>query len=164
MKAGRGRRVAIRRKIMVARFGRSSRLGERSRGVLDAGATSCCIILTAMADGHPGAAVRERNLKRYAEICNRLRQCSCRNEGHAQSVFAEAGRGSEDGGFFSSDDPTNYPTIAEKACNLIAESGFEKRGVLVCGTGIGICMTANKCKGIRAAVGHDIFSARRSIF
>lgn len=37
-------------KDMVARFGRSSRLGERSRGVLDAGATSCCIILTAMAD------------------------------------------------------------------------------------------------------------------
>ena len=37
-------------KAMVANFGRSSRLGERSRGVLDAGATSCCIILTAMAD------------------------------------------------------------------------------------------------------------------
>ena len=38
-------------KDMVAKFGRSSRLGERSRGVLDAGATSCCIILTSMADG-----------------------------------------------------------------------------------------------------------------
>lgn len=38
-------------KDMVAKFGRSSRLGERSRGVLDAGATSCCIILMAMADG-----------------------------------------------------------------------------------------------------------------
>ena len=38
-------------KEMVAKFGRSSRLGERSRGVLDAGATSCCIILEAMADG-----------------------------------------------------------------------------------------------------------------
>lgn len=37
-------------KDLVARFGRSSRLGERSRGVLDAGAASCCIILTAMAD------------------------------------------------------------------------------------------------------------------
>lgn len=37
-------------KDLVAKFGRSSRLGERSRGVLDAGATSCCIILTAMAD------------------------------------------------------------------------------------------------------------------
>ena len=38
-------------KDMVAKFGRSSRLGERSRGVLDAGATSCCIILNSMADG-----------------------------------------------------------------------------------------------------------------
>lgn len=38
-------------KDMAAKFGRSSRLGERSRGVLDAGATSCCIILEAMADG-----------------------------------------------------------------------------------------------------------------
>ena len=38
-------------KDMVAKFGRSSRLGERSRGVLDAGATSCCIILSAMAEG-----------------------------------------------------------------------------------------------------------------
>ena len=38
-------------KDMVARFGRSSRLGERSRGVLDAGAASCCIILKAMAEG-----------------------------------------------------------------------------------------------------------------
>ena len=38
-------------KDMVAKFGRSSRLGERSRGVLDAGATSCCIILNAIADG-----------------------------------------------------------------------------------------------------------------
>ena len=38
-------------KDLVAKYGRSSRLGERSRGVLDAGATSCCIILTAIADG-----------------------------------------------------------------------------------------------------------------
>jgi dihydroxyacetone kinase-like protein len=38
-------------KDLVAKFGRSSRLGERSRGVLDAGAVSCCIVLTAMADG-----------------------------------------------------------------------------------------------------------------
>lgn len=38
-------------KNLVAKFGRSARLGERSRGVLDAGATSCCIILQAMADG-----------------------------------------------------------------------------------------------------------------
>jgi len=38
-------------KGLVAKFGRSSRLGERSRGVLDAGSVSCCLILCAMADG-----------------------------------------------------------------------------------------------------------------
>jgi dihydroxyacetone kinase-like protein len=38
-------------KDLVAKFGRSSRLGERSRGVLDAGAVSCCLILCAIADG-----------------------------------------------------------------------------------------------------------------
>jgi len=38
-------------KDLIAKFGRSSRLGERSRGVLDAGAVSCCLILCSMADG-----------------------------------------------------------------------------------------------------------------
>lgn len=38
-------------KELVAKYGRSSRLGERSRGVLDAGSCSCCIVLEAMADG-----------------------------------------------------------------------------------------------------------------
>ncbi len=38
-------------KDLVAKYGRSSRLGERSRGVLDAGAVSCCLLLEAMADG-----------------------------------------------------------------------------------------------------------------
>lgn len=42
-------------KDLVARYGRASRLGERSRGVLDAGAASCCVILCAMADGMKAA-------------------------------------------------------------------------------------------------------------
>lgn len=45
-------------KDMQARFGRSARLGERSKGVLDAGAASCCLILTAMADGIIGLLER----------------------------------------------------------------------------------------------------------
>lgn len=69
----------------------------------------------------------------------------------------------DDVGAFSVDDDTVYPLIAQKVCVKIAESGYRKRGLLVCGTGIGMCMAANKCKGIRAAVCHDIFSARRSI-
>ena len=44
-------------KELAAKYGRAARLGERSRGVLDAGATSCCIILQAMADGIKSALV-----------------------------------------------------------------------------------------------------------
>ena len=69
----------------------------------------------------------------------------------------------EDMGCQSPDDPTNYPTVARRACRAIIDSGFEKRGILLCGTGIGMAMAANKFRGIRAAVCHDNFSAERSI-
>jgi len=57
--------------------------------------------------------------------------------------------------------PVLYPDIAVKACESIT-SGKNERGVLVCGTGIGMAITANKVPGIRAAVGHDLFSVQRS--
>lgn len=69
----------------------------------------------------------------------------------------------EDVGCFTSEDPTYYPLVAKRVCDKVIESGYEKRGILICGTGIGMCMTANKFKGIRAAVCHDIFSTERSI-
>jgi ribose 5-phosphate isomerase B len=69
----------------------------------------------------------------------------------------------EDMGCDSADDPANYPAVAKRVCQSIIASGYGKRGILVCGTGIGMCITANKFKGIRAAVGHDNFSAERSI-
>ncbi len=68
----------------------------------------------------------------------------------------------ENMGCDSSDDPTYYPNIAERVCEKIIESNYEKDGILVCGTGIGMSITANKFKGIRAAVCHDNFSAERS--
>lgn len=52
----------------------------------------------------------------------------------------------------------DYPVYAEKVCNAI-QSGECEKGILVCGTGIGMSMCANKCKGIRAAVCGDHFSA-----
>lgn len=69
----------------------------------------------------------------------------------------------EDIGCNSSDDPTNYPSVAKHLCLNIIDSGYNERGVLVCGTGIGMAMTANKFKGIRAAVCHDAYSAERSV-
>ena len=69
----------------------------------------------------------------------------------------------EDMGVEDSSDKSAYPLVASRVCKRIIESGYQKRAVLVCGTGIGMCMTANKFRGIRAAVCHDIFSAQRSI-
>ncbi len=68
----------------------------------------------------------------------------------------------EDVGCFTAEDPTYYPYIAKRVCDAIIESSYAKEGILICGTGIGMAMTANKFKGIRAAVCHDNFSAERA--
>lgn len=52
----------------------------------------------------------------------------------------------------------DYPIYAEKVCRAI-QSGECEKGILICGTGIGMSMCANKCEGIRAAVCGDHFSA-----
>lgn len=75
--------------------------------------------------------------------------------------LASLGYEVEDVGCFSDKDDIYYPLVAAKVCNAIIDSGYEKQGVLVCGTGLGMAMTANKFKGIRAGVCHDIFSAER---
>lgn len=55
----------------------------------------------------------------------------------------------------------DYPDIAEKVAKSVV-SGEADRGIVLCGTGIGISIAANKIKGIRAALCHDIFSAKMS--
>lgn len=54
-----------------------------------------------------------------------------------------------------------YPDVAKAVAEAIASGEYE-RGILVCGTGIGMAITANKIPGIRAAVCHDPFSTERS--
>lgn len=55
----------------------------------------------------------------------------------------------------------DYPDFALKVAEAVASSQFD-RGIICCGTGIGVAVTANKVPGIRAANCHDTFSARAS--
>lgn len=57
---------------------------------------------------------------------------------------------------------TFYPSIATTAAELVAQ-GDADRAILICGTGLGVAIAANKVKGIRAATAHDSFSVERSV-
>ncbi len=75
-------------------------------------------------------------------------------------LIAEMGHSYDDFGCYNTDS-VDYPDIAKKVAEAVAEGDFE-RGILICDTGIGMSITANKVKGIRAALCHDIVSARRA--
>ena len=64
----------------------------------------------------------------------------------------------KDYGTYTSDS-CDYPVYAKKVAHSILDGECDK-GILICGTGIGIGITANKFKGIRAALCHDVFSAQ----
>jgi ribose 5-phosphate isomerase B len=57
---------------------------------------------------------------------------------------------------------TAYPHVAVAAARLVA-AGKADRAILICGTGLGVAISANKVKGIRAVTAHDSFSVERSI-
>lgn len=61
----------------------------------------------------------------------------------------------------NSDASCDYPDFAERVAMRVA-SGEAERGIIVCATGIGVAMTANKIPGIRAAVCNDLYTARYS--
>ena len=58
-------------------------------------------------------------------------------------------------------DSVDYPDIAEKVCADVT-SGAADRGIVLCGTGIGISIAANKIKGIRCALCNEVYSAKMS--
>ena len=60
------------------------------------------------------------------------------------------------------DDNTAYPHVAVAAARLVAD-GKADRALLVCGTGLGVAISANKVPGIRAVTAHDSFSVERSV-
>jgi ribose 5-phosphate isomerase B len=60
------------------------------------------------------------------------------------------------------DGHTNYPTVATTAAEMVAR-GEADRAVLICGTGLGMAIAANKVAGVRAVTAHDGFSVERSV-
>jgi ribose 5-phosphate isomerase B len=64
-------------------------------------------------------------------------------------------------GLPSADGEIDYPDVAERVA-LAVRDGRSDRGILICGTGIGMAITANKVPGVRAALAHDVYSAERA--
>jgi ribose 5-phosphate isomerase B len=92
--------------------------------------------MIAIASDHAGFALKEK-LKKHLE---------------------ENGIEYKDYGTYS-EESCDYPVYAKKACAAIIEGECEK-AILICGTGIGVSMAANKIKGIRAAVCSETYSAK----
>ncbi|HSO11550.1 MAG TPA: ribose 5-phosphate isomerase B [Anaerolineales bacterium] len=59
-------------------------------------------------------------------------------------------------------DPVDFPDFSEKVGRAI-QSGEAERGILVCGSGVGACIAANKMKGVYASICHDTYSAAQGV-
>ncbi|MGD9948441.1 MAG: ribose 5-phosphate isomerase B [Desulfobulbus sp.] len=75
-------------------------------------------------------------------------------------VLEQAGHTVNDVGCFS-DQSVDYPEFADKVCSAVAD-GPSDRGILICGTGIGMSIAANRHRQIRAALCHEAVTARMS--
>lgn len=60
------------------------------------------------------------------------------------------------------DTPVDFPDASVEVCERVAADP-DARGILICGTGIGVSIAANKVKGVRAALAHDHYSAHQSV-
>ncbi len=79
-------------------------------------------------------------------------------KGHIAKHLEEIGVEYKDYGVYS-EASVDYPDCAKPVCEAI-QNGSADKGILICGTGIGISITANKYKGIRAALCSDVYSAK----
>ncbi len=61
-----------------------------------------------------------------------------------------------------SDDAVDYPDFTDKVAQRVI-SGEAERGIMICGSGVGACVAANKVTGIRAGISHDTFSAHQGV-
>jgi ribose 5-phosphate isomerase B len=80
---------------------------------------------------------------------------------HLASWLAESGHAVYDLGTHSNE-PVDYPDYAAAVAQAVLD-GRADRGVVVCGSGAGACIAANKLRGIRAAVAHDTYTAHQMV-
>jgi len=92
----------------------------------------------AVGSDHAGFALRRALHARLAALGHAIEDCGCPGE-----------------------ESCDYPDYAARVAGAVA-AGRAERGVLVCGTGIGMSMAANRRRGVRAALVHDRFTARMS--
>ncbi len=78
-----------------------------------------------------------------------------------KAYLSQLGHEVEDAGTDAADHPVDYPDIAEAVALLVARGEYG-RAILICGTGIGMAIAANKVPGVRAACCHDPYSAERA--
>jgi ribose 5-phosphate isomerase B len=79
-----------------------------------------------------------------------------------REYLAKAGHEIIDLGAYNGDLLDDYPDFAEKVGEAIRQ-GVAPRGVLICGSGVGVCVAANKMPGIRAGMCHDTYSAHQGV-
>ena len=76
--------------------------------------------------------------------------------------LAMAGHEVVDLGAFKCEPEDDYPDFAEKVGEAI-KAGVAPRGIVICGSGVGVCVAANKIPGIRAGICHDTYSAHQGV-
>jgi ribose 5-phosphate isomerase B len=79
-----------------------------------------------------------------------------------RAYLANKGHEMVDLGAYDGDHPDDYPDFAEKVGDAIKQ-GVAPRGILICGSGVGVCVAANKIPGIRAGMCHDTYSAHQGV-
>lgn len=84
----------------------------------------------------------------------------CQMKAYIKGLLDQHGYEHHDFGCYT-EDSVDYPDVAVEVANAVARQDYE-RGILICGTGIGMCIAANKVNGIRAAQCYDAFTAQRS--
>jgi RpiB/LacA/LacB family sugar-phosphate isomerase len=81
---------------------------------------------------------------------------------HIKQFLSAEGHHVQDLGAHDSTHPDDYPDFAEALAKVILEGGADK-GILLCGSGVGASVAANKIPGIRAGLCHDTYSAHQGV-